>query len=69
MNESALSLPLFKHDDENDDDDDDDDDDDESTLEKTFARRNIIYLINKSLFSSLCVFVRTKNQRNFLRNQ
>ena len=39
--ESALSLPLFnKH----DDDDDDDDDDDESTLEKTFARRNILYL-------------------------
>ena len=35
--ESALSLPLFKH-------DDDDDDDDESTLEKTFARRNILYL-------------------------
>ena len=34
--ESALSLPLFKH--------DDDDDDDESTLEKTFARRNILYL-------------------------
>ena len=38
--ESALPLPLFKH----DDDDDDDDDDDESTLEKTFARRNILYL-------------------------
>ena len=34
--ESALPLPLFKH--------DDDDDDDESTLEKTFARRNIVYL-------------------------
>ena len=42
LNESALSLPLFKHDE--DDDDDDDDDDDESTLEKTFARRNILYL-------------------------
>ena len=40
LNESALSVPLFnKH-----DDDDDDDDDDESTLEKTFARRNILYL-------------------------
>jgi hypothetical protein len=38
--ESALPLPLFKR----DDDDDDDDDDDESTLEKTFARRNILYL-------------------------
>jgi hypothetical protein len=38
--ESALPLPLFKH----DEDDDDDDDDDESTLEKTFARRNILYL-------------------------
>ena len=35
--ESALPLPLFKR-------DDDDDDDDESTLEKTFARRNILYL-------------------------
>ena len=33
--ESALPLPLFKR---------DDDDDDESTLEKTFARRNILYL-------------------------
>jgi hypothetical protein len=38
--ESALPLPLFKH----DEDDDDDDDDDESTLEKTFALRNILYL-------------------------
>ena len=50
LNESALSLPLFKHDDDDyDHDDDDDDDDDESTLEKTFARRNISLL--------LCVFL------------
>ena len=53
--ESALSLPLFKHDDD-DEDDDEDDDDDESILEKTFARRNIIYL-NLSSSSSLCVFL------------
>ena len=51
--ESALSLPLFnKH-----DDDDDDDDDDESILEKTFARRNIIYLLNLSSLLCVCVFL------------
>jgi len=49
--ESALSLPLFMHDDE----EDEEDDDDESTLEKIFARRNILYLNLSS--SSLCVFV------------
>ena len=60
LNESALSLPLFKH-----DDDDEDDDEDESILEKTFARRNIIYLLNLSSSSSLCVFLcrqRTKTE-------
>ena len=49
--ESALSLPLFKH--------DDDDDDDESTLEKTFARRNILYL---NLFFFVC-FCENKNKK------
>ena len=63
--ESALSLPLFKH----DDDDDDDDDDDESTLEKTFARRNILYL-NLFFFVRFCEnknkkkLEKERNQRN-----
>ena len=48
--ESALPLPLFKR---------DDDDDDESTLEKTFARRNILYL---NLFFFVC-FCENKNKK------
>ena len=59
--ESALSLPLFKHDDE-DEDEDDDDDDDESTLEKIFARRNIIL---KSLFFFFVSFCENTKQNKF----
>ena len=50
--ESALPLPLFKR---------DDDDDDESTLEKTFARRNILYL--NLFFFVVCVFCENKNKK------